>query len=292
MSKPFNQPYKKPSMPSVAEQEEKKKEDLERMNDIIKDASGKLLFDGEGNVFTMLCGYKDAEGTLHKDFAVRDITGRDEEAVHRADTKSNVPRIVHTLLSRCVTRIGTYEKSKLNDQKWLEIIRSLYVGDQDWMLLKLREYSIGTEITVEHICPNADCKAKLKTVIEVGDIQVKEFVSDNVEFDLPRGYTDKQGNVHKTGVLNLPRGIDREVLMPLAKQNLAKAETAMLTRLMKFDDGFPVDDDVTANLTVRDRDYLSKLQQEYYFGLSVDLEITCDSCGETFTGQINAVNFL
>jgi len=92
--------------------------------------------------------------------------------------------------------------------------------------------------------------------------------------------------------MRLPTGLDREVLTPLAKTNLAKAETVMLTRLCKFDDGAYVDDDVMSSLSIRDREYLQKLLQEHYFGVKLETEVTCDSCGETFLGSFNASNFI
>ena len=280
---------KRPSTSSRAN-EEKQQQDIEHMNDVIKAGETSDLFGSENNVFKMLYGYRDEEGTVHTEFEVRDIDGRDTEAIHKADVKSNASKIVTTLLSRCVTRIGTIEQSATPQHKWIEIIRNLYVGDQDFMMLCLRRYSISEEISVEHQCPS--CKAKLKTTLHVDEVEVRPFITEEIEFDLPRGYTDKKGEIHKEGVMRLPKGIDREVLAPIVKTNVARAETVMLTRIMKFGDGYPIDDSVTAALILKDREYLTKLQQEFYFGLNLDIEITCDTCGETFTGSLNATNFL
>ena len=244
-------------------------------------------------VFEMLAGYKDKDGVIHKEFTLREMTGKDEEAIHKSDVKSNGSKVVSVLLSRCVTRIGTLTPKSLGKQKWEELIKSLLTGDQDYMLIQLRKMSIGDEIELNHVCPNKDCKAKLKTVLSIDELEVVPFSGERViEFELPRGYKDKKGVLHKTGTLRLPTGLDREVLTPLAKTNLAKAETVMLTRLCKFDDGAYIDDDVMGNLSIRDREYLQKLLQEHFFGVKLETEITCDSCGETFMGSFNASNFI
>ena len=252
-----------------------------------------LADEEDSQVFELLAGYKDSDGVTHREFTLREITGKDEEAIHKSDTKGNGSKVVSVILSRCVTSIGTLTPKSLGRQKWEELIKSLYTGDQDYMLTQLRKLSIGDEIELNHVCPNKDCKAKLNTVISVDELEVVPFSGERViEFELPRGYKDKKGVLHKTGTMRLPTGLDREVLTPLAKTNLAKAETVMLTRLCKFDDGAYVDEDVMGSLSIRDREYLQKLLQEHYFGVKLETEITCDSCGESFVGSFNASNFI
>ena len=252
------------------------------------------LADDESEVFEMLAGYKDSDGVTHKEFTIREMTGKDEEAIHKADVKGNESKIISTLLARCVTRIGTLTpKSVGGKQKWEQIIKSLLVGDQDYMLIQLRKLSIGEEIEVNHVCPNRGCKAKLHTVLSLDELEVVPFHGERtVDFELPRGYKDRKGVVHKSGVLRLPTGLDREILTPLAKSNLAKAETVMLTRLCRFSDGASVDDDVMSSLSIRDREYLQKLLRKHIFGVKPETEVVCDCCGETFVGSFNASNFI
>lgn len=253
-----------------------------------------LADEEESIVFEMLAGYKDSDGVTHKEFTLREITGKDEEAIHKSDVKGNSSKVVSILLTRCVTRIGTLTPKSVGGRaKWEEIIKSLYVGDQDYMLLQLRKISIGEELEVDHICPNKECKAKLHTILDIDELDIIPFGEEReIEFELPRGYKDKKGVVHSTGTMRLPTGLDREILTPLAKTNLAKAETVMLTRLCKFDDGAYIDEDVMSSLSIRDREYLQKLLQEHYFGVKLETEVVCDSCGESFMGTFNASNFI
>lgn len=252
------------------------------------------LAEDESEVFELLAGYKDSDGVVHKEFTLREITGKDEEAIHKSDVKNNGSKVVSTLLTRCVTRIGSLTpKSVGGRSNWEDIIKSLLVGDQDYMLIQLRKLSIGNEVEVDHVCPNRECKAKLHTVVDVDELEVIPFSGEReVEFELPKGYKDKKGVLHRTGTMRLPTGLDREILTPLAKTNLAKAETTMLTRLCKFDDGAYVDDDVMSSLSIRDREYLQKLLQEHFFGVQLEVEVFCDSCGESFMGTFNASNFI
>ena len=247
--------------------------------------------DGETEQFELLAGYTDDEGVLHKTFTLREMTGRDEEAISKSDVQQNPSKLVSVLLERCVTSIGTLTRKSVGTEKWKDIIKSLYVGDQDFMLIKLRELSMGGEIEVTHTCPY--CKESLKTILDVSELEVEPFKGERViQFSLPKGYRDKKGVVHKDGTLRLPTGQDREILTPIARKNVAQASTLMLTRLCKFEDGLYVTEDVMRDLTVRDREYLQKVLQENLFGINLEIDVTCTSCGEEFKGNLNATNFI
>lgn len=247
--------------------------------------------DGVSDEFEMPAGYLDSDGVLHKTFTIREMTGRDEEAISKSDLRQNGAKLITVLLERCVMSIGTLVKKEVGEIKWKEIIKSLYVGDQDYIVLKIRELSMGGEIEVTHICPN--CKASMKTLLDVSELEVEPFKGERlIQFELPKGYRDKKGNVHTTGTMKLPTGYDREVLTPIAKKNVAQASTLMLTRLCKFDDGISVTEDVMRDLTVRDREYLQKLLQENLFGVNLEVDVTCVDCGEEFKGNLNSINFI
>lgn len=247
--------------------------------------------DGESEVFEMPAGYVDDNGTMHKTFTLREMTGRDEEAISKADMKQNGAKLISTLLERCVLSIGSLTRKELGIEKWKEVIRSLLVGDQDYILIKLRELSMGGEIEVTHTCPY--CKKSMKTFLDVSELEVLPFKGLRViPFSLPKGYRDKKGVVHRDGTMRLPTGFDREVLTPIAKKNVAQASTLMLTRLCKFDDEVYVTDDVMRDLVTRDREYLQKLLQDNLFGVNLEVGVTCAECGEEFKGNLNSVNFI
>lgn len=246
----------------------------------------------ETHTFDLLAGYVDSDGTVHKDFTIREITGRDEEAVSKADIKGNKCRAASILLARVCTQIGSLTPKSVGGKvEWEKIIKSLYVGDQDYMILKLREISVGEPIEVSHQCPA--CNRKLTTIIDLDDIDIVPFKGiRSIEFDLPSGYKDSKGVIHKEGHISLPTGLDREILSPVVATNVAKAETLMLTRLCRFDDNTPVTDDVMASLSLRDRKYLQRLLNENLFGVNTQVDISCPDCGTEFTASLNVKNFI
>lgn len=243
--------------------------------------------------FELLAGYVDSDGVTHKDFTIREINGRDEEAISRGDIKGNKCRAASILLSRVCSQIGTLTpKSVGGKSEWEKVIKNLYVGDQDYMILKLREISVGEPIEVTHQCPNKSCNRKLTTIIDLDDIDIIPFKGiRSIEFELPSGYVDSKG-VHKNGHISLPTGLDREILAPVVTNNVAKAETLMLTRLCKFDDNTPITDDVMASLSLRDRKYLQKILNDNLFGVNTLVDISCPDCGTEFTASLNVKNFI
>ena len=247
--------------------------------------------DGESERFNLLAGYIDKEGNLHTTFTLLEMTGRDEEAISKSDVKQNGAKLIAILLERCVLSIGTLTRKSVGGEEWKEIIKKLLVGDQDYMLIKLRELSMGGEIEVTHTCPY--CKESLKTMLDVSELETVPFKGQReIPFSLPKGYRDRKGVLHRDGTLRLPTGQDREILTPLARKNVAQASTLMLTRLCKFEEGLPVTEDVMRDLTVRDREYLQKLLHENLFGINLEIDVTCTSCGEEFKGNLNATNFI
>lgn len=239
----------------------------------------------------LLAGYLDPEtGIRHMTFTYREMTGKDEEAINKAEVRANGGKMVNVLLERCVKAIGTLTKKELGTKKWSDLIRSLYGGDLDYMAIKIRELSKGKEIEFTHKCPS--CGAKLTTYVDTDEFEIEPFSgADTVDFELPRGYKDKRGVIHKTGTIRMLNGLDREIIFPQFKKNVAVGTTLLITRLIKFDDGAVVTNDMVSDMSVRDREYLEKIIKECTFGVSTNVEITCDNCGAEISGEAGASNF-
>ena len=247
--------------------------------------------DGNSEEIELLCGYRDENGTIHKTFRFREMDGRDEEAINKSDVRPNGAKVMNILAERCVTQIGTITKKSAGAVKWRKIIHSLLGGDLDLIAIKIREFSKGEEIEFRHKCPH--CGANLTSYVNVNEFSIREFQGlMEVPFTLSRGYKDKNGIIHTSGVIRLLNGEDREIITPQIKKNPASALTAILARTCVFDDGFPVSTEVMASLTVRDREYLQKLLQENVFGIDTTVELTCSSCGSDITGEVQTSNFL
>lgn len=275
------------------EEREMERDYAESITEIAEDTQS-LSGSDENEVHDLLAGYVDKDGVCHKTFTIREMTGADEEYINRADIKSNGARVITALLSRCVLSVGTLTKKSVgNPKEWENIFKDMLSGDRDIIMLAIRRESIGDTIEVTHTCPNPDCKAKLKTVVSLDELAINEFDGiREMPFELPKGYRDRKGEFHKKGIMRRPNGLDGELLTPLAKNNLAKAETTLLTRICRFEDGTHIDESIMSGLTKRDRDYLLSVLNDHPMGVDMTVDVMCDRCGEYFKGNLNQSNFI
>ena len=260
-------------------------ENVRTLNDEIEVGEDGLVHD-----VPLLAGYVDKDGVLHTTFTYREMNGKDEEAISKADVRQNGAKMVNVLVERCVTQIGTLTKKECG-AKWGTVVRELLGGDLDYMAFKIRELSKGKEVEFIHKCPN--CGTKLTTIVRTDEFQIKPYMGQSaIDFSLVRGYKDGRGELHKDGIIRLPNGFDREIVTPLFKKNPSTAMTMMLTRLMAFNDGALVTQNLVNEMTLRDREILEKIIKENTFGIDTNIEIVCSSCGQDISGEVGQSNFL
>ena len=260
-------------------------ENVRTLNDEIEVGEDGLVHD-----VPLLAGYVDKDGVLHTTFTYREMNGKDEEAISKADVRQNGAKMVNVLVERCVTQIGTLTKKECG-ARWGTVVRELLGGDLEYMAFKIRELSKGKEVEFIHKCPN--CGTKLTTIVSTDEFQIKPYMGQSaIDFSLVRGYKDGRGELHKDGIIRLPNGFDREIVTPLFKKNPSTAMTMMLTRLIAFNDGALVTQNLVNEMTLRDREILEKIIKENTFGIDTNIEIVCSSCGQDISGEVGQSNFL
>ena len=261
-------------------------ENIRNLNDEIE-----VSEDGYVHDVPMLAGYVDKDGVLHTTFTYREMNGKDEEAISKADVRQNGAKMVNVLVERCVVAIGTLTKKECG-ARWGTIVRELLGGDLDYMAFKIRELSKGKEVEFTHKCPN--CGSKLTTIVSTDEFNIKPYMGQSViDFTLARGYKDGKKEIHKEGVIRLPNGFDREIVTPLFKKNVSTAMTMMLTRLISFNDGALVTQNLVSEMSLRDREILEKIIKENTFGVDTTLDnIVCTACGQDISGEVGQSNFL
>lgn len=261
-------------------------ENIRNLNDEIE-----VSEDGYVHDVPMLAGYVDKDGVLHTTFTYREMNGKDEEAISKADVRQNGAKMVNVLVERCVVAIGTLTKKECG-ARWGTIVRELLGGDLDYMAFKIRELSKGKEVEFTHKCPN--CGSKLTTIVSTDEFNIKPYMGQSaIDFTLARGYKDGKKEIHKEGVIRLPNGFDREIVTPLFKKNVSTAMTMMLTRLISFNDGALVTQNLVNEMTLRDRDILEKIIKENTFGVDTTLDnLICSNCGQDISGEVGQSNFL
>jgi len=101
------------------------------------------------------------------------------------------------------------------------------------------------------------------------------------EFVLPKGFVDKEGNLHKKGIMRLATAKDE--IIPLQDYRVRNNESYMililLTRVVtKLGDLKNIDTSVIEQLFSADLDYLQRFYQKINSEESSDIKITCPHC--------------
>lgn len=242
----------------------------------------------------MLCtlpgGYLDVDGTLHRTAEIKELSGREEELLVERSNANSAARVTE-VLSRCVARIGDVEPVTTN------IARELLVGDRQFLLLKLREISVGSRIEGTVRCPWPDCGAKVDVDFATSDIPVSgaEDRFPIHTFELPDDAWIDDGLPAPSSrvTFRLPNGADQEALEGTLARNPAEAVVALFDRCVASepaaDGAFPPFQ--ADRLSVRGRMALEGAIALHAPGVSLDMSLTCPECGRSFTAPFDLQDF-
>lgn len=112
------------------------------------------------------------------------------------------------------------------------------------------------------------------------------------EFVLPKGYVDKDGNLHKKGVMRLATAKDE--IAPLQDHRVRNNESYMIIILLarvitQLGDLKNIDTATIEKLFSVDLDYLQRFYQKVNSEESTDVSITCPHCETKFSMSLNEV---
>lgn len=112
------------------------------------------------------------------------------------------------------------------------------------------------------------------------------------EFTLPKGYVDKEGSLHRAGVMRLATAADEILPMkdPRVKQNPAYLAIIVLSRVItRLGDVPMITPKVIEELFASDLSYLQDFYQRINQNGTPDLTATCPKCETSF--EVETVPF-
>lgn len=113
------------------------------------------------------------------------------------------------------------------------------------------------------------------------------------DFELPRGYVDKEGTLHKRGKMRLATAADEILPMkdPRVQQNPSYLSIILLSRvLVDLGDLRNIDTKVIENLFTVDLAYLQSLYQQINEMQMPKLPATCPKCDHEFEVEADFLN--
>ena len=119
-----------------------------------------------------------------------------------------------------------------------------------------------------------------------------QAVRTEFAFELPRGYVDREGTVHASGVMRLATA--RDVIMPLrdprVQDNEAYLSVLLLSRtITRLGDLGSVGPDVVENLFAVDFDHLQRLYERLNSNGEAVGTVTCPACSQPFEVDLSEV---
>ncbi len=201
---------------------------------------------------------------------LREMTGAEEELL----TNQRLIRsgdAVNQVLVNCIERIG--ENSEIGSADVLDMLS----GDRLFVLVKLRQISLGDEVELELACTNTNCRAKTPVVINLDDLPVTPYGDDReFLFALPAS-----GSKVRYGYL------DGHKEKRLAQMQEPSISAAMMMRIIDIDGSAPTKK-ALGEMSMRDRSALRQDMLRVDAGIDTVIECACDACGTRLRTRLEA----
>lgn len=221
---------------------------------------------------TLPGGYINSSGEVVKTVEVRELNGRDEEAIAKA---TSVGRLLNTVLVRGTVKIGSEDANE-------NLLNTMLAGDREAVLLGIHKVTFGSPVEVNGYCRGCD-DAKVVAINVDEDIEMKTL-SDPVS-----DRTFKVQGRKDEYTVNLPNGIAQKELQNSLDKTVAEMSTILLQNTITEINGDIVySKSAIQNMGLVDRRKVSTAIAERNPGpVFKDITVECPDCGDEVVVPIN-----
>jgi len=201
---------------------------------------------------------------------LKEMTGQEEELL----TNQRLLRsgdAINLVIKNCLVHLG-YETSVTAKH-----VEDLLSGDRLFLLVKLRQISLGDSVDLELQCTNAVCKNRNYLSIDLEGLETTSYTEEReFAFTLPAckqvvKFTHLDGNKEKR-------------LAALKEPNIS---SAMMMRIISVD-GKPPSKKILADMSMRDRSALRMEMNRVDAGIDTTVECDCEQCGTKLKTRLEA----
>ena len=242
------------------------------MNEQIEDDFNPQIKSPLDNMVDLPGGFLTSAGEVLRIAEVRELNGRDEEAIAKATT---VGKALVTIIQRGTVSIGDIKAEE-------SVLDQLLAGDLDALLLGIIKATFGVDIEIPSYCDKCE-DYKVVTVDLNEDVKVK-ILTDPIN---DRVFTVKGKKDIFT--VQLPTGSDQKQLIANADKSEAEQTTILLqTCVLKINDNPVYSALQVQHLGMVDRKNIVKEINKRVPGPQfTDLQVTCPECEGEVTVSIN-----
>lgn len=240
--------------------------------------------------FLLPVGLRDKEGIVHRVVTMKPMTGRTEEILGDPKLKDNPMRAIIDVLVDVIVSIDGIPKVNR------ELLRGLNNKDLEFLLVAnyLTSYDDIYTFVSKHPVDGAtnEIDVNLREIIN-NAVYMSDEEPETMTLTLPRGYRDKEGNVHKEIELRIPTAFIQEQVFKQVKVNPASAVTKLLLLCTKRLGSLTMlNPDVFKDMTKKDRDFITQKLNEYQAGIDLSVPIVCNECGTEYIDTVPTIALL
>lgn len=271
------------------------KENVDTRKEIIESSKtkGNIMDVGPGVLSVELpCGYIDKDDVLHDVMVVGEMTGVEEDIL--AGKGPVVPRL-NQIISNCTRRFG-----EISDRREInEAVTNLTSVDRMVALIAIRRVSLGDYYDVKIQCPDPDCKEHSRFSLNLSEIEIVRM--------------EDQRARQREDVLDSGRRVHWHVMSAedeawLAKHGKRKEDMLTLAMLSRVDavdifdesGGFKLYEidrstkqghraaiSALKSISMRDRNYIRRLFEEFEGSVDTEVEFACPACGHEWSSDLD-----
>lgn len=231
--------------------------------EVVTTSASKIVPPPSGEVKLLAGLYNSFTGELVDTAEIRELNGLDEEALSKIN---DYGRSLLAVLQRGTVKIGEKECTQ-------ELLDSLLAGDREYLIIKIRIATFGSEIELEGKCPH--CESDQKFVIDL-ESDVNTTV---LEDQYTRSFTVdcKVGEVR----IELPTGTIQRKLITSTDKTSAELDTILLKEcVVEVNGQAVVDPNQVKQLGMQDRRTILKALTDKNPGPDLSsIAKNCSSCG-------------
>lgn len=240
------------------------------------------------------CGVIVGEETeFNRTYSIQEMTGNVRKLIAGRNVRSSMAKIVDTVLEQCVTMVAGLEGKDLRRGAFL---RSLLVGDRDFLLLKIRLISKGPIVVATMTCPS--CQEKLDVNIDLAEMDVYGLTEKDYMLD-EKGRRifeiEKEGT---QAAFRFPDGHDQAAVSQILRSNPIEAQHRMYHRcLVRWEDKNgekkePFPSNFFDFLGIGALDWVDEEFRQHMPGPEMENSVTCEVCGAESLADMESSDFL
>lgn len=239
-------------------------EEEESLKAANKDLAMEILLPSDGSVELLAGIYNPLSGEVLDSAEVRELDGADEEALSKI---KDYGKGLLTILKRGTVSIGGQPATQ-------ELLDKLLAGDREYLILKIRQITLGNSISINGACTFCDeeqtFEIDLNEDVKINKLEDKterlftiQTSKGLVEFELPTGYVQKK-------------------LVDSTNKTAAELDSILLSECITAINGLPImDKSVVRRLSMKDRREILKKLSDLNPGPELSSTTkSCVACGQ------------